>query len=123
MKDSEISFDSLLRKIEAEHETPEGASEEKKDVRRSSEEEEEELSKEFIAENRKRLQAVVELDKLFDRLEAETELETQERIILEIEKFLDENEEVIVREDNSGAEEVRYYRRRLNKLRETKIAA
>lgn len=83
----------------------------------------EEANKEMIAEGRKRLRAVVEVDKLFDRLEAESKPQVQESIVLEIEKFLDENEKVIARDDNSGAEEVRYYRRRLNKLREIREAA
>jgi len=123
MKNSEISFASLLKKMESEHEPPEEVLDEKRAHDDPLKEGKEELSGEFIAENRERLRAVVEVDKLFDRLEAEPESEIQESIVLEIEKFLDKNEEVIAREDNSGAEEVRHYRRRLNKLREERKAA
>jgi len=118
MENSEISFPHLLEEMESEYEMPEGLSEEKRVHDESLKEGEEELSKEFIAESRKRLRAVTEIDKLFDRLEETSDPASRKTIALEIENFLDKNESIIAREDKSGATEVEYYRERLNKLRE-----
>ncbi len=85
---------------------------------------EEELSREVILEGRKRLAAVVALDKLFDKLEAVSDPEDREKIADEIEGFLEANEKIIVREDKSGEEEAEEYRKRLERLKkEEKIAA
>lgn len=124
MKNSEISVSRLMEEMEAEHETSEGVLAEKGVYDKSLEEDKEELTKEFIAENRKRLRAVVEIDKLFDQLDTAKRFGDRKNIVDKIDDFLDKNENIIAREDKSGAEEFRYYRRRLDKFRaETERAA
>ncbi|MFH2136100.1 MAG: hypothetical protein ABII19_00485 [Patescibacteria group bacterium] len=92
-------------------------SDEKRTYDESLEEGKEELSREVIVEGRKRLRVVVELDKLFDQLDAAKNFDTRKTITDKIEDFLDKNESIIARSDKSGVEEVRYYRRRLDKFR------
>jgi len=106
MKNSEISFFSGQEMEEG------GAGDEilkkKKAYDESLDKGEEEIPREIIAEGRKRIAAVAELDKLFDQLDAVRSFDTRKTITDKI---------VIARSDKSGAEEVRYYRRRLDKFR------
>lgn len=76
----------------------------------------EKLPEEMIIEGEKRVQVFVGVEDMFDRLEAEKEIKTRERLAEEIEKFLDQNEEIILRSDASGVVDLRSFRLRLDNL-------
>ena len=82
-----------------------------------SEEGEGELPKELIIEGKKRVAVFTTAEKMFDRLEVEKDPETRETIAKEIEEFLEENEDILMRSDKSGANDLRNFRLQLDNLR------
>lgn len=77
--------------------------------------EKDKLPEEVIIEGRKRLRAVVKIDRLFEELDEKLYPDGPE-VAKEIREELGKNRKVLEREDGSGAEEVNNYYRRLEKI-------
>lgn len=74
---------------------------------------EEEMSKEMVVEGKKRMVAVVKIDKLFEELDKALTPDDME-IIGEIKEALEKNRKILEREDGSGKEEIKDYYKRLD---------
>ncbi len=74
---------------------------------------EEEIAEGVVAEGKKRMAAVVEIDKLFDKLDKALAPRDME-IVGDIREALEKNRKILEREDGSGKEEVRDYYQRLD---------
>ncbi len=98
--------------------------EEKKTYDESLKEGEEEMPRETIAEGKKRMAAVVKIDKLFGELDKALAPDDIE-IIGEIKEVLEKNRKTLEREDGSGKEEIKDYYQRLDDFlnQKKKIAA
>jgi hypothetical protein len=84
---------------------------------------EEEIPKEMIAEGKRRVVAFVTAEKMFDQLETTLDPRARASIAEEIEEFLDQNEKAIARSDNSGANDMRNFRLRLDNSKPKRAAA
>jgi len=114
MENSEISFSPEIdEEGELPEETLEKILEEKKAYDESLKEGEEEMSKEIVVEGKKRMVAVVKIDKLFEELDKALAPDDME-IIGEIKEALEKNRKILEREDGSGKEEIKDYYKRLD---------
>ncbi|MBI5071317.1 hypothetical protein HZB93_00240 [Candidatus Falkowbacteria bacterium] len=114
MKKSEISsFPEIDEEEELPEETLEKILEEKRAYNESLKDGEEEMSKEMVVEGKRRMVAVVKIDKLFEKLDKALAPNDME-IVGDIKEALEQNRKILEREDGSGKEEIKDYYRRLD---------